>query len=400
MIRFNRACFVTLAGVALFAGDVQGPRHQAWVLVLDSKGNVVPDLKANEFQVKVAGADCPVVKLQNPGETGTMAQSWILVFEPIRDMRFRAQAFAAASDFLSQLPEGDRALVIVRSPAEFQSLMPGLTAKRADWAQAMRQVPDLVPEKLMGSPDPAIKGKGFDPAYTAASDGVPGQNAILVVMKAFQADKADKGTLSKGTMEQRGMGAIQRLNFADPTGVSTQVKAIGMDVKGLEAIMQALASIPGQKHMIVFSRNEMDDMTNPAIKRSGGDDIRNPTRDVMGGGNIGSAYQAETASKASGEMIVYQSSLKAKALASGVTLYSVAGQGQDFKGNVGFIAAATGGFGFTFGPNMGIQFAQGIQAFGSRYLLDWSESGDAKSGASLSITTTRKGLKVIAQTER
>ena len=49
---------------------------------------------------------------------------------------------------------------------------------------------------------------------------------------------------------------------------------------------------------------------------------------------------------------------------------------------------------------MAVQFPQGIQVFGSRYLLQWTEEGAVKAGAALNITVARKGLKVVTQTER
>ena len=109
---------------------------------------------------------------------------------------------------------------------------------------------------------------------------------------------------------------------------------------------------------------------------------------------------AESAALATRDMTLLQAELKAKAVASGVTVYSVAGAGQNVMGHVGTIASATGGFCFPLTSGVEAQFGQGIQIFGSRYLVQWAEEGTASGPASLEITTTRKDVKVLVQSLR
>jgi hypothetical protein len=92
--------------------------------------------------------------------------------------------------------------------------------------------------------------------------------------------------------------------------------------------------------------------------------------------------------------------LKAKAIAAGVTLYSVAGSGQNVVGHIGTIVSDTGGFVFPLSGGIELQFGQGIQVFGSRYLVQWTEEAMPGGPTSLDITTTRKDVKVIAQKSR
>jgi hypothetical protein len=99
-------------------------------------------------------------------------------------------------------------------------------------------------------------------------------------------------------------------------------------------------------------------------------------------------------------MILFQRDLKARAIAAGVTLYSMAGPGQNVMGHIGTIAPATGGYAFPLSAGVERQFGQAIQVFGSRYQLQWTEEGVPAAPAALEITTTRKDLKLIVSDQR
>jgi hypothetical protein len=144
--------------------------------------------------------------------------------------------------------------------------------------------------------------------------------------------------------------------------------------------------------MIVFSRCESDDMTHPSVKRAMTQTFKREKGDAGG--------PAESAELATRDMTILQTDLKAKATATGVTLYSVAGPGQNVLGHIGTIASATGGFAFPLNSGMETQFGQGIQVFGSRYLVQWTEDGTPGASSTLDISTTRKDVKVIAQSHR
>jgi hypothetical protein len=99
-------------------------------------------------------------------------------------------------------------------------------------------------------------------------------------------------------------------------------------------------------------------------------------------------------------MTILQGKLKARATANGVTLYSVAGSGQNVMGYIGSIAADTGGYAFPLSGGIELQFGQGIQVFGSRYLVQWTEEGTPGGQVPLDISTTRKDVRVITQKAR
>jgi hypothetical protein len=364
-------------------------RTQAWVLALDDRGGLVGDLKADEIRVKVDGKARPVVQVKTPAQTADASQSWVLVFEPIRDTNLRALSFVAAADFLTKVPEGDRVLIVARGKDSLESLMPGLSLKRGLWAEALAKVPGMLPEGLVGSPKETLQGAGLQAAYADASDGAPGQDALTALLGRY---KTGAPGWAGGTQDQRGVNVLDRLNFSSPTFISGLIATITRESKALGSIFDLVAPMQGQKHVVVFSRCESDDMTHPGVKRAMTQKFQRDRGD-MGG-------PAETATRATGDMTLLQAELKNKAVAAGVTLYSVAGAGQNVVGHVGAIAHATGGFAFPMTNGLADQFGQGIQVFGSRYLVQWTEDPAPGNQGTLDITTSRKGVKVVAQTVR
>jgi hypothetical protein len=394
---FHRWCIGLILGTGLIAG--QPARTQAWVLALDGRGGVVGDLKPGEFQVKVDGKVRPVVQAKTPTQTAEAAQSWVLVFEPIRDTGMRATALTAAADFLTKVPEGDRVFIVARGKDSLESLMPGFSLNRSLWASALAKVPDMLPEGLVGAPKETLQGLGFTATYADASDGAPGQDALNALLLKFKTGAAG---WAKGTIDQRGVNVLDRLNFNNPSFITGLLATINREGKALGSIFDLLAPVQGQKHLIVFSRCESDDMTHPAIKQAMSRPDRKP-RD-MGQGFVrekgDGGGPAESATLATRDMTILRAELKAKAVTGGITLYSVAGSGQNITGHIGGIAPATGGFSFPLSSGVESQFGQGIQVFGSRYFVEWTEDGAPTTVVPLDVTTTRKDVKLIVQTQR
>lgn len=386
---FHRRCFGLILGMSLLAGQPTQPRNQAWVLALDARGNLVGDLKPEEFRVKLDGKPRTLVQVKTPAQTADAAQSWVLVFEPIRDTNMRATAFVAAADFLTKVPDGDRVFIVARGKDSLESLMPGFSLRRGLWAEALAKVPDLLPESLVGMSKETLQGGGFQAGFTDASDGAPGQEALTALLARFRSGAPG---WAKGTIDQRGVNVLDRLNLNSPGFVSGLLATVARESKVLGGLLDQLAPVTGQKHLIVFSRCETDDLSHPNVKRAANQNFKREKGD-MGG-------PAEAASLATRDMSLLQADLKAKAVAAGVTLYSVAGAGQNVMGHIGAIAPATGGFAFPLNAGVEAQFGQGIQVFGSRYLVQWSEESAPGSPVALDITTTRKDTKVVVQSLR
>lgn len=383
---FHRWCIGLTLGITLAAGQPT-PRTQAWVLALDERGGLVGDLRPEELEIRVGGKTRPLTELRTPAQTADMPQSWVLVFEPIRDTTTRAVAFTAAADFLTRVPDGDRVLLVARGKDSLESLLPGLTGDRAAWASALEKVPGMLPETLSGIPKGQLGGLGFDPSMKAAPGDPGGQDKLAALLARFQ----NGGTSwAGGTADQRGRTALDRLNLNDSMLVSSLVQISGREMATLESILEQMASIPGPKHMIVFSRCEMDDLVHPSI-RSAMNRKFTRTRGDLGG-------PAETATLAIRDVTIQQQRVKDTAASSGVMLYSVAGAGPNLVGNIGTIAADTGGYCFPLRSELERQFGQGIQIFGSRHLLQWSADEASPHPAPLEIKSKRKGVKLIAPT--
>lgn len=396
----SRWCLGMTLGVSLLAAPPAVTRAQAWVLALDERGGVVPDLKPSEFQVKADGKSYPVVEAKTPAQTQDAPQSWILVFEPIRDTNLRAVAFTAAADFLTKVPGGDRVFIVARGKDSLESLMPGFSVRRAAWAEALARVPDMLPESFVGSPKETLQGAGFQVGFADTPDGDAGQDVLNALLGTFRSGAEG---WAKGTVDVKGVNVLDRLNFDNPTYISAMLATVAREGKALASLIDQISAVGGQKHLIVFSRCEADDLAHPMVKRA----MTQPNRRL--GDPSGAGFQrtrgdmggpAESAANATRDMTLLQAELRAKAVMAGVTLYSVAGAGQNVLGHVGTIASDTGGFAFPLVPGLVAQFGQGIQVFGSRYLLRWQEDGIQGAPKPLSLTTTRKGVKVMVQTLR
>lgn len=382
---FRHLCIGMILGAVLVAGQ-PSPRTQAWVLALDERGGLVGDLKVGEFRIQVDGKPRPVVQVKTPAQTQDASQSWVLVFEPIRGAGHRATAFLAAADFLTRVPGGDRVLIVARGRDSLESLMPGFSVRRALWAETLAKVPDLLPEGLVGSPKETLQGGGFKVDFRDEPDGDGGQDALIALQTRLRT--APSGW-AKGTNDQRGVNPLERLNFNSPSFVTSMLATISREAKALESLLELVSEVPGQKHVVVFSRCESDDMAHPMVKRAMTQNFRRERGDAGG--------PAESATLATRDMTILQTSLKAKAAATGTTLYSVAGTGQNVMGHVGAVAPATGGYAFPLTAGVEAQFGQRIQMFGSRYLVQWSEEAVPEKPAPLEVGTARKGVKLFAQ---
>jgi hypothetical protein len=378
-----------ILGVGLVAGQPSQPRTQAWVLALDSRGAVVGDLKPEEIQVKVDGKPRPVIEVKTPAQTADAAQSWVMVFEPIRDTSHRALAFLAAADFLTKVPEGDRVLIVARGKDSLKSLMPGFSVRRGLWAEALAKVPDMLPESLVGSPPETLQGEGFQASFTDTSDGPAGQEAVAALLTRFRNGASG---WAGGRIDMKGVRVIDRLDFNDYGFVMGFVAAIERESRAMESVFDVVAPVPGQKHVVVFSRCESDDMCHPSVTQAMNKKFKRVTGD-MGG-------PAEIAALAFRDMSILQSKMKARAVADGLTVFSVAGSGQNILGHVGSIATGTGGFAFPLASPIDTTFGQSIQVFGFRYLVQWTEGGTSSAPAPLDISTSRPGVRLLVQATR
>jgi hypothetical protein len=392
----SRTTFLAIAllSTALSAQDASVTHHQAWVLAMDAKGSIPSDIKAEEWKVEVGGLAVPLKRVDSPELTGTLSQNWALVFEPILDPHFRSNAFQSTAQFLLNLPEGDRVLFVARTKEGLVPLTPGLSPDPAEWRKALEQLPSVLGMTFEGTP--GAMSPSLVNLANPAPQAVPASHreAFGTFVKTYlEALPKTCETGPYGKPEPRGMKAIERLGFDSPSEVRGKLKVVGAEMKALEHLFASLGKLKDPTHCVVFSRSEADDFTHPSTRAAMTGKFTRTTGDQGG--------PAETAELANREIKLAQADLRKSALLSGITLYSVAGSGLTFRGNLAAEAEATGGFAFYFDAQLPARFGSSILAFGSRYRLLWDEpAGTSGSIKELSIRTTRKGLKLITPTQR
>jgi hypothetical protein len=220
------------------------------------------------------------------------------------------------------------------------------------------------------------------------------KEALFAQLKAFIAGlgKALKES-PYSQVEPKGVKPIERLGFDSPSGVRARLNLIGSEMKSLERLLNSLGSLQGPNHCVVFSRNDADSFNHPSVRAAMNKNFARTKGDEGG--------PAEAAELANREMKIAQESLRKVCFGSGVTLHSVAGNAIAFKGNLGNVAEASGGFAFIFDAQLPIRFGQGLQLFGSRYRLTWEEASASGNGLQeLSIKTTRSGVTLMSPTQR
>lgn len=388
-------CLVLAVLTAILRAQEPSPtRHQAWVLALDSKGSIPSDIKAEEWKVEVGGQSVLLKRVDSPELTGTLVQNWALVFEPILGPPFRAKAFQSTAQFLLNLPEGDRVLLVARTKEGLVPLTPGLSPDPAEWRKALEQLPSVLGMTFEGTPG------SLSPSLSDIAEPTPQaiqssqREAFAAFVKTY-IDALPKTSEAGpyGKPEPRGMKIIERLGFDSPTEARGKLKVVVAEMKAMERLFTSLGKLKDPSHCVVFSRSEADDFSHPSVSAAVGGQFARTTGDQGG--------PAEAAEIAVRDIKLAQAALRKSALASGITLYSVAGTSVAIRGNLAAQAEATGGFAFYFDSQLPARFASSILAFGSRYRLIWDEPATASpSLKDLTIRTTRKGLKVFSPIQR
>ncbi len=378
----------------LQAQDSAPSLRSAWVMAVSEQGAIPQDLKAEEWKVQVAGRDMAVKQVEGPAVTGAFAQNWALVFEPIMDPTYRFSALLAAAQFLVNLPEGDRVIIVARTREGLVPMTPGLTLDRGAWVKALEKLPSALSNDFDGKPG------AMDPSLAELKDS---EGAVTPLAKdvLFAQLKSFIGGLAKALkdspynqVEPRGVKPTERLGFDSPSGARARLTLVTAEMRSLERLLSALGALQGPNHCVVFSRNDADAFNHPTVRNAMNKTDFKRSRGDEGGPN-------EAAELANQGIKIAQESLRKVCFASGVTLHSVAGSGVAFKGNLGNVAEASGGYAFVFDAQLPVRFGQGLQLFGSRYRLTWEEPAAIGTGLQdLSVKTSRAGVTLMAPTQR
>jgi hypothetical protein len=373
-------------------GGAQAIPHQlepihGWVLAVDAKGAVVTDLRTEEFQITENGQARPVRSLDGPLSTSQMAQSWLLLFEPIRDARYRQTAILAVAEFVALLPEGDRVLFLVRTKDHHRALTPGFSMDRALWAKALSEVDSNLAEALNSPPDPTKALSGFDASLNDKPNPTGGKALESALVKCREVAARTESS------DPRGLSALQSLGLRDPSAVATSSKIAVEEMKAMGEILGILAKTAPQAQAIIFSRNEMDDFASPEFAKA------TRTTYTRHKGDLGGPQ--ESAELGLRDTTLARGVLVPAVAQQGWTIHSVAGYSSLFKGNLATLAYSTGGMAITFGSNTVQVVAQGLQSFGSRYHLSWIPTvGTSEKGRVVDIKCSRPGIKLFAPTLR
>lgn len=389
-------CLTLFLSAPFLLAQVPSPTtRSAWVLAVDEHGVIPDNLGIEEWKVQVAGRDVAVKKVETPRVTGVVPQNWVIVFEPILDPSYRMSAFQAAAQFLLNLAEGDRVILVARSREGLVPLTPGLTLDRSAWVKGLEKLPSTLSTSFDGTPgviSPALvelKETG------SISVNEMSKEALFSALKGFHGNlpKAIRDSPHNQT-DPKGLRMIDRLGFDSPSAVRAKLQVVTLEMLSLERLITSLGKLSGPNHCVVFSRNDSDDFTHQSVKSAVHQKFTR-TRGDEGG-------PAESAELAIRDMTLIQDSIRKAAIAGSVTLYSVAGNGLTFRGNLGTVAESTGGFAYTFDAQLPVRFGEGLLAFGSRYRLTWEEvvPPPAAGLLDLSIKSTRSGMKLISPTKR
>lgn len=374
--------------MALAAADGPGSLTLR-ALPLGDRG-VVPGIQAGAWKVKVAGKDAPVVGMRTPEQMGQARQKWAFVLMPLRDPEARRLALQAVATFMTTLPATDSVLLVMRTSDGLVPLTPGFTTRPSLWAAALDRASKELPGRLKGSPDPA-----FTLPPTPASEPEEG-------MQPVQGFLARVGSMDLQRSTDDSMNARRSLTEVYAVeDMASQTKTVAAAVAGLEKLADALAKEPGEKHLVLFSRNEVDDLSNPFW---GQRVSKMPAGGLRGGSSIMPGRDVQN-TRLTTEMMIRDVSLAIRAFnariaADGLTLHAVGGTGEGFGGAYAEVATASGGFRYNLTPDLPARMGQLLPLWAATYELKVDLPAGVARPADVSVEAPAKGVKLFAPTRR
>lgn len=363
---------ILLSGFALSASD-PGTFHLK-VLALQQNGAISDDLSPKDWVLEMGGKPAKVIAQRGPKEMSTSKQKWVLVFLPVRTPEARKLMLTAAGAFLKTLPLSDSALLVMRAEKGLESLTPGFTAVPALWVKALDRVVQELPGGFRGE-DRSAFVLPDSPVAEVAGDMKPIDDFLLKLasteLKRGKEDAGSRRTLLEDyPVEQLGSYTHTVTNF----------------LVALERFGDVIAAVEGEKQVVVFSRNEMDDLASPSWSRiaSGRNDPRDKMNPKL---QIGLMMQ---------DVTLARESLKNKFTRLALTLHSVAGTGVSYGGALGETATCTGGRSFRFDPDLDARLPQVLSTWAMRYDLSVPIPEGLKHPAKVDLETTRKDVRLFA----
>ena len=347
------------------------------VLVVGAKG-AVEDIAAPEWKLEVAGKSVKVASQRPPAEMGKAVQKWVFVLLPIRAPEYRSVALKAIATFMTGLPASDSVLVVLRTEKGLECLTPGFTTRPSLWAKALDTALETLPAKLKGRPEPTFSlpaTPGAEPEESMA----PVQ-AFLTKLAAKKLEKrADDGNDGRQSLTET----------YSPQDLVGHTITTARTLASLERLAEAVAKETGEKHLVLFSRNEMDDLANPVWSRAA---QTADSRDTMNG-----KLQIELMMR---DVILAQVALKQNLAQLGLDLHCVAAPAASYGGAFSDMALATGGNTYSFDADLPARMSQWLSLWALRYELNVTLPAGTGRPAKVSLDNPRKGTRMFAPSQR
>lgn len=389
MKRFS--ALALLLPLALCAGGPEAPSFR--MLPLDTKtGAAIQDLKPEELRVKLGGEARKVTRVDPP--KAEVPVRWILLFEPIRETSYRGLAFLAAAEFLRQLPEGDEVLLVAREKESYRPLGTRFSLNKETLAQQFLTLPDRVPEFLNTPCKGELVAIDGGPAE-AAGNLAKGNLAFEAIVQRISTNAAK---FAKGLNDPRGTKGM------DPTLLAPAAEILRVEMtKSLPALVDQLAALPGDKHLVIFSRNEADELTRPDFLNAKWTTQQTaPDPRLLGQSRNAANYAAtpnDNRTTAAREALTSRETFKERVSRHDLMIHSVAGVGQNIVGFMGDVAPITGGQVFTF--INGLEMTLPGALFSYRDCLQVTLEGNAPAKpAKLEVEVTRSNVKLLHPKQR
>ena len=359
------------------------------VLPLNAKG-VAEGLKPGDWKIQVGGKGAEVVSMRTPADLGKEGQKWAFVLLPVRDPNFRQVVLQAVATFMATLPPSDSALVVMRTDKGLECLTPGFTTRPTLWGKALTLAAGTWSSKLLGKPKP-----DFTLPPSPANEAQEGMEAINALVsgglgKAMARETQDTGSHRKNVTLEYG-----------PEELGSASKTVTGALEEVETMARTLAKAAPDAQVVVFSRNEIDDLANPlwaqrVARMSAGGTADPGLNEIMGERDVmNKRLQTEMMVR---DVTLARAAVKKTFTSLGLTLHSVGGVGESNTGPFGEAATATGGNTFRLENELPARLTQALNLWATRYELKVAVPSGTTRPAAIKVETDRKDLKLFSPT--
>ncbi len=186
-----------------------------------------------------------------------------------------------------------------------------------------------------------------------------------------------------------------------PEEMGSMTKVVTSAMEELETMARTLAKAAPGSQVVVYSRNEIDDLASPVwaqkvAQMSAGGMMAAGRNEIMGGRDVmNRRLQAEMMIR---DVTLARSAVKNTFAGLGLTLHSVGGVGESYTGPFGEAATATGGNTFRMENELPARLSQALNLWATRYELKVNVPAGAPRPAPIKVETGRKDLKLFSPT--